>query len=80
MNHEETEFYRVGLLITRVQCHRQMLTLDGGQVDFPLRKCTEKETVSRTAGTFIEKSGGMRELEQAALVFLFCGELVGAWN
>ena len=47
-------------------------------MDFPLR-CI-KETVSRTAGTFLDKSGGMRELEQAALVFLFYGELVGAWN
>lgn len=80
MNHEETELYRAGLLITRVQSHSQMLTLDGGQVDFPLRKYTKKETVSRSAGTFVDKSGGMRELEQAALVFLFCGELAGAWN
>lgn len=58
MNHEETEFYRAGLLITRVRCHRQMLTLDGGQVDFPLRKCTKKQTVSRTAGAFIDKVEG----------------------
>ena len=58
MNHEETEFCRAGLLITRVQCHRKMLTLDGGQVDFPLRKCIKKETGSRTAGTFIDKVEG----------------------
>lgn len=48
-------------------------------MDFPLR-CVKKETVSRTAGIFLDKSGGMSELEQAALVFLFYGELVGAWN
>ena len=58
----------------------ETLTLDGGQVNFPLRKCSEKEMVSRTARTFIVRGGNVRVLEQAALVSLFYGELAGGWN
>lgn len=85
MDHEEREFYGVGLLITHysLQGYRDTSrdTNFGWRAgELSIEKCSEKEMVSRTARTFIVRGGNVRVLEQAALVSLFYGELAGGWN